>query len=172
MELETAIRERRSVREYAAKDVPQEVIDELIEMAGRAPSAGNLQSRDFIVVRKRTTKEALARAAGEQEFVAQAPVVIAVIANLKRVAPYGERGRELYAIQDSAASIQNLLLAIHSKGLGGVWVGAFDEDDAARILDLPSYARPVAIIPLGYPAEKPLPPRLLPSEEFVHSEKW
>ena len=172
MELDSAIRGRRSIRTYLEKDIPNEAIDELLELASWAPSAGNLQSRDFIVVKEEEIRKALAVAAYGQDFVAEVPVVIVVVANLQRVAHYGTRGRELYAIQDSAAAVQNLLLGVHAKGLGAVWVGAFNEKEASRVLGLPKHARPVAIIPIGYPAEKPSPPRHLPKSEYVHYEKW
>ncbi len=172
MDLDEAIMQRRSVRAFTEKDVPKDVVEKIVELASWAPSAGNLQSRDFIIVRERKMRNALAVAALGQDFVAEAPVVIAVVANMKRVAPYGSRGRELYAIQDSAASIQNILLAAHAKGLASVWVGAFNEKEASRILGLPPHARPVALIPIGYPAEHPSPPRHLKKEEYVHYEKW
>ena len=70
---------------------------------------------------------------------------------------YGSRGGELYAIQDVACSIENMMLAACSLGLGSVWVGAFDEYGVAKILDMPSHLRPVAIVPVGYPGQSPLP---------------
>ena len=88
------------------------MIKEIIELGNLAPSAGNLQPRDFVVVKVQQTKEALARGALDQRFIAEAPVVIVVCANLRRTSPYGMRGRELYCIQDSTAAIENMLLAI------------------------------------------------------------
>ncbi len=172
MELDKAITERRSIRSYTSKDVPQKLIDEALELASWAPSAGNLQSRDFIVIRNQQTKDDLVVAALGQEFIAQAPVVIVAIANLERVAHYADRGKELYAIQDSAAAVQNLMLALHARGLGTVWVGAFDEKEARRVLGLPAHAKPVAILPIGYPAEHPEPRMHLPPEEYIHLEEW
>jgi len=172
MELDKAIMERRSIRSYTSKEVPQEPIDEALELASWAPSAGNLQSRDFIVIRNQQTKDDLVVAALGQEFIAQAPVVIVAIANLERVAHYGDRGRELYAIQDTAAAVQNLMLALHERGLGTVWVGAFDEKEAKRALGLPAHARPVSILPVGYPAENPEPREHLSSKKYIHYEEW
>jgi len=172
MELREAIRYRRSVREFLDKEVPIDVIHELVDLGNLAPSAGNLQARDFIIVRNKKVKDALARAALHQDFISEAPVVLVVCANLERIGPYGNRGRSLYAIQDASAAIQNILLAIHEKGLGAVWVGAFHEDEVSRILELPPHARPIAIIPIGYPASIPEMPERLPLEEIVHMEKW
>jgi len=172
MELDKAITERRSIRSYTSKEVPQKLIDEALDLASWAPSAGNLQSRDFVVIRNQQTKDDLVIAALGQEFIAQAPVVIVAIANLERVAEYGDRGKELFAIQDSATAVQNLMLALHERGLGTVWIGSFDEKKVRRVLGLPAHARPVAILPIGYPAENPEARTHLRPEEFVHLEEW
>ena len=172
MDLEEAILTRRSVRAYSAKDVPEDLVNHLLELASWAPSAGNLQSRDFVVIRNQQTKDDMVVAALGQDFIAQAPVVVVAVANLERVAQYGTRGRDLYAIQDAAAAVQNLLLAAHAKGLGTVWVGAFEERGVRTAFGLPSHARPVAIIPIGYPAETPSAREHLGQGEYIHFEEW
>ncbi len=172
MELRKALRTRRSVRLFRSAPIPDGVLRDLLELANWAPSAGNLQSRDFVVVRDETARHALASAALDQEYVAQAPVDVVVCANLRRVSKYGERGRQLYAVQDAAAATQNLLLAAHDAGLGGVWVGAFDEEAVRNLLGLPDYVRPVAIVPLGHPAGEPEPSDRLPLDRVVHWDRW
>jgi len=172
MELMEAIRQRRSVRKFEERNVPDEIIKKLVEIANLAPSAGNLQARDFIVVKEKRTREALARAALNQEFVAEAPVDIVVCTNEKKVARYGSRGKSLYTYQDSAASAMLIMLAALEYGLGTCWVGAFDEEEVRKILGIPDYARPVIIIPIGYPAEKPEMPKRAPIETFLHEERW
>ncbi len=172
MDLASIIRTRRSVRAFQNAPVPPSLVRELVELANWAPSAGNLQARDFIVVREKATRDELARAADQVEL-AQAPVVIVVCTNSVRIsAKYGGRGRSLYAIQDAAAATENLLLAAHERGLGAVWMGAFDEDEVRRILEIPDGARPVALIGLGWPAETPAPTSRLPLEELLHWERW
>ncbi len=171
MDLSSTIRTRRSVRSFRPEPVPQALLRELIELANWAPSAGNLQARDFIVVRDRITREALARAADQAEL-AQAPAVIAVCTNASRVAKYGARGRDLFSIQDAAAATQNLLLAAHERGLGAVWMGSFEEDEVSDILGIPRHARPVTLLALGWPAENPPPPERLPVEEVLHWDRW
>jgi nitroreductase len=100
-----------------------------------------------------------------QEFVAQAPLVVVGCIDTEIEWHYGERGKKLYTICDTAVSIQNLMLLSHEKGLGSVWIGAFDETEVAKILDLPNNLKPIAIVPIGYPAEKPFsPPRVSKSE--------
>ena len=86
--------------------------------------------------------------------------MIVVAADPQRSArTYGTRGAELYSIQDTAAAVQNMLLAVVALGLGACWVGAFDEKAAARVLELPAHLRPVAMIPIGYTKERPMPRR-------------
>lgn len=148
------------------------LISEALRMANLAPSAGNLQARDFIVIKDPDTKKALARAAYDEEFVRTAPVVIVVCANLRRIEHYGDRGRTLYCIQDSSAAIENMILFLHSKGIGSVWVGAFDEAAVRILLHIPEEARPVAMIPMGRPAEKGTRSSKIPSDRIVHKEKW
>ena len=172
MDVEEAIRRRRSIRRFRKDELPDGIAEKLIELANMAPSAGNLQARDFIVVRDRKTREALAEAALDQEFVAQAPLNIVVCANMERIEHYGSRGKTLYTLQDVAAAVQNILLVAVSEGLGAVWVGAFDEERARKILGTPEHIRPVAIIPVGYPDQNPKERPKLPMNELVHYEKW
>lgn len=153
MDFWEVIERRYSLRDFdPSRDVTLENVEKILQAAIRAPSAGNMQSWFFAVVREEKRKEALARAALDQWFIAQAPVVVVVCADPSRSAMrYGERGANLYYLQDTAAATENLLLAAVALGLGGCWVGAFQEEEAARALDLPSHLRPVAIVPLGYP---------------------
>lgn len=172
MECLEAIKTRRSVRKFQKKDVDDEVVRKLLEAGNFAPSAGNLQARDFIVVRDEETKLKLAVASYNQMFIAEAPVVIVVVANYPRsMKVYGERGR-IYAEQDASAAIQNILLAAHCMGLASVWVGAYDDEKVSEILGIPSYARPAAILPIGYPAESPRQRKRFNIEEITHWEKW
>jgi nitroreductase len=170
MNLLETIKNRRSIRKFQKKEIPEKIIDQLIEALIWAPSAGNLQSRKFYFVFKQEIKEKLVKAALEQDFIAQAPLVIVGCSDDKISIRYGERGKNLYSICDVATSIQNLMLLAVEKGLGTCWVGAFDEKEVSKNLNLPENLRPIAIIPVGYPAEKPkAPPRVLKSKaiEFV-----
>ncbi|RLF69343.1 MAG: nitroreductase family protein [Thermoplasmata archaeon] len=153
MELDEVLRRRRSVRSFSPQDVEPEKVEALQWAAERAPSAGGLNARHFVVVRDRETKRRLREAALDQSFVEEAPVVIVCCCDLKRIRPYGRRGVELYTIQDVAASAENILLKAVDLGLGGVWVGAFREEEVKRILSLPPHLRPTAMICVGYPAQ-------------------
>ncbi len=163
MDFWQVLEERHSVRSFdPAVDVPPEVVERLLAAAIRAPSAGNRQPWHFYVVRHRSTRQALAAAAYGQSFVAQAPVVIVVCADAGQSAGrYGQRGRELYCLQDTAAATEHILLAAVALGLGSCWVGAFDEYQVAQALHLPPQHRPVAILPIGKPAGRATasPPR-------------
>lgn len=161
------IKQRRSVRRFRSEPVPEALVRQLLEAACWAPSAGNLQPWKFYVVTDGRAREGLA-AGADQRFVGQAPVVIVVCAVPERSAShYGERGRSLYCLQDTAAATENILLAATAMGLGGCWVGAFREDMVRMALSLPPGEWPVALIPLGYPATEPRAPRRHPLETVV-----
>jgi len=172
MDLVTCIEGRNSIRDFASDPVEDSVIDEALRLANRAPSAGNLQARDFVIVKNARAKKALAEAAYRQDFIATAPVAIVCCANLERIKHYGQRGKDLYCLQDVAAAVENILLYVHSKGLGAVWVGAFDEVKVSKLLSLPDHARPVAIVPIGYSVDQGVPRRRLSQEKIVHREVW
>ncbi|MCS7214992.1 MAG: nitroreductase family protein [Thermodesulfovibrio sp.] len=154
-----AVKERRSIRSFLKKDIPEELVKKIIEALIWAPSAGNLQARKFYLVKNQEIKIKLAYAALSQMFIAEAPLVIVGCIDKERIYPrYGERGVSLYAIQDVACSINNAMLVAHENALGTVWVGAFREEEVSKILKLPKNLRPVVILPVGYPAHIPTPP--------------
>jgi len=173
MDVLEAIKQRRSIRTFKREDISAEIVEKLIEAARWAPSAGNVQPWEFIIVRKPEIKRKLAEAALNQSFIEEAPVVIVVCANEVRSSQgYGVRGKTLYCIQDTAAAIQNIHLAACALGLGTCWVGAFKEEKAREILKIPNGIRPVALIPVGYPAEYPKPRSRRPINEIVHYETF
>ena len=163
------VKNRRSIRKFdPSKDVTEEQIDKILEAGIWAPSAGNTQCWRFFVVRNKEIKEDLAIRAGHQPFISDAPIVIVVCADLKHIGrSYGARGHKTYALQDTAAAIQNMLLAITDLGLASVWIGAFDESRAAKILNLNEDVRPLAMLPIGYSTENPLPPKRRKQSEVV-----
>lgn len=173
MDLFEAIKSRRSVRAFTREDVSEEEVEKLIDAARWAPSAGNIQPWEFIVVRKPEIKRRLSIAALHQAFIEEAPVVIVVCANqLRSGRGYGARGVNLYCLQDTAAATQNMLLAACALGLATCWVGAFREEEAKKVLNPPEGVRPVAIIPVGHPAGKPMARSRRPLSEIVHYETY
>jgi nitroreductase len=171
VDLFDAIKGRRSVRRFKPTPIPKKLLDKVLEAASLAPSAGNLQSWEFVVVDDETARIELSRAALGQSFVAEAPVSIVVCANQNRSSTrYGRRGRELYSICDASAATENLLLAAYGLGLGSCWVGAFDEELVSKVLELPSGVKPIAIVPIGFPGEAPPPTPRDPLR--VHAQKY
>jgi len=164
---------RRSTRAFKEEQVTEEEIVKLLEAGRLAPSAGNIQPWSFVVVRDANIKRRISEAALNQSFIIRAPVVIVVCADPDRSKQrYGNRGVNLFCIQDTAAAIQNMLLAAIDLGLGACWVGAFQEDMVKATLRIPENLRPIAIIPVGRPAEKPNLPFRRPLEEIVHYETF
>ena len=173
MDVFEAIEKRRSVRAYTSEEVSEEDVERLIEAARLAPSAGNIQPWEFIVVRNAETKRKLSDAALHEAFIKKAPVVIVVCADVARSSwGYGSRGANLYCLQDTAAATENMLLAAQALGLATCWVGAFHEEEVAKVVNTPRNVRPVAIIPVGRPAEKPRAPPKRSIREIVHYETF
>ncbi len=165
--------ERKSIRKFEKREVDDKLIGVILYMATMAPSAGNTQEWNFIVVKEEEIKKKLAKAALDQDFIVEAPVVIVVCADLEKISlRYGKRGELLYSIQDTALAIQNILLSAHALGLGSCFVGAFDEERVKSILELPDNLRPLAIIPIGYPAEQPEKPRRINFENLTWLNKY
>ena len=161
------IKKRRSIRDFQEKTIPQEVIEKLIEALIWAPSAGNLQSRKFYFVFNQEIKEGLAKASLNQMFIARSPLVIVGCLNKNIKNYYGKRGEDLYAICDVSASVENMLLVATEMSLGGCWVGAFDEKEVSKILNLPENLRPIVICPIGFPAKTLSPPSRLPKSKAI-----
>ena len=149
MDLETAIKTRRSVRSYTAQEVSEEQVRAMLEAAMLAPSAGNEQPWEFVLVREKDTLE---KVGGINRFAAYAPrAALGVMVCLNRK-------KEKYAgmgILDVAACTQNLLLAAHGLGLGAVWTGVYPVEERIRgfqeLLGLPDEVIPVAFVLVGHP---------------------
>ncbi len=173
MELDEVLKERKSVRKFKNLDVPWYIISECLEAAIEAPSSGNVQNWRFTVVRNRATIEKIAKLCDEQYWLLKAPVLIVVCSDLVKIKRlFGVRGEALYAVQNCAAAIENMLLKSHELGLGTAWIGAFDEDKLREILDIGASARPQAIFALGYPDTYEEKPKREPLENVVFFEKY
>ncbi len=162
-----AIKSRRSIREYQSKDIPETILESLTDALRWAPSAGNLQSRRFYFVFNPDVRKKLAGAALHQNFIARAPLVVVACLDRRIAARYGDRGVNLYAVQDVSASIMNMMLAAQEQGLGTVWVGAFNEFEVFEILEMPDHLRPIALVPVGFPSRNPGPTPRLAREEMI-----
>jgi len=171
MDVLKAIKARRSIRLFKDNPVDDELIEKILEAGIWAPSAGNLQAWVFIVVRNKRIKEALSEAALGQPWVRDAPVIIVACADrLRSSTRYGERGWELYSVQDATLAVGNMMLAATALGLGTVFIGAFNENAVQKILRLPRHLRPICLLPVGWPAEAPNPPPRRPLSKVVFRE--
>lgn len=168
MDVFEAVKKRRSVRNFKEDPFPEEILFQLLEAARLAPTAGNVQPWKFYIVKNKEIKNSLAEAAS-QSWMTTPPVIIVVCAELWRsAASYGQRGYTLYALQDTAAAIENILLCAVEKGLACCWVGAFREEAVAQILGLDTKKiRPAAMIPIGYPAEETGEPVKRPLKDII-----
>jgi len=136
MNFRDVINKRRSVRKFSNKVVDFKLVDEAIEMARKCPSAGAIRGYDAIITTERVVG-------------IDAPVYVVICANPEAYARrYGDRGRDLYAIQDSAVFCAYIQLALVDIGLDSCWVGAFNEGRIKKALNIE--LRPVAILAIGY----------------------
>lgn len=150
------IEERHSTRKYAETAVEEEKLRRILEAANHAPSAGNLQAYEIYIVRKLDQRRELVKAAFDQEFLIESPVVLVFCANPARsVVWYKERGENLYSIQDTTIACTYAFLAAAALGLSTVWVGAFDESLVRASVGIPLEIRPIVLLPIGYAAKQP-----------------
>lgn len=139
MDFRKVVEKRFSMREFQSTSVPENVVREIIDLAKLAPSAGNLQAYKVVI-----SKEILTHV--------EAPLSLVICADQERSASrYGERGNNLYAIQDATIFASYLQLAVVNAGLASVWVGTFRESKVRNLLNIPENLRPIAVICLGYP---------------------
>ena len=169
MNVSEAIRSRRSIRAFKSKPVEEEKLQRVLEAGRLSPSARNLQDRKFVVVRDRAMREKLMKAAKNQSFVAQAPVVIVACGTIPEYVM--SCGQLAYPI-DVAIAVDHMALQAVEEGLGACWVCAFSEADVKKLLAIPDAVRVVTLLPLGYPAEEPAARPRKPIEEFMCFEKY
>ncbi len=170
MDIFEAIKKRKSIRSYKHKEVEEDKIKKIMDFARLAPSASNRQEWRFIVVKDKDKRKALSKAAKNQSFVEEAPVVIACCAETDNHVM--ACGQLCYPI-DVAIAIDHIALCAVSLGLGTCWVGAFYEDEAKMILSVPEEIRIVELITLGYPEDGTVSLKeRLPLEDIVFKEDW
>lgn len=151
MNVEIAIKTRRSVRRYKAEQIPEEKLLKVLEAARLAPSAHNKQAWKFIVVKNEQKRKEIAQAAG-QSFIATSPVIIAGVAlDTEEIL---RSGVPSYAV-DLAIALDHLSLAAIEQGLGTCWVGAFSQEEVKKVLGLAKHHKVVALMPCGFPADEP-----------------
>jgi len=168
MENLDALKNRRSIRKFSERPVDRRTLDQIIQAGTWAPSGLNNQPWKFVVVRDdRTLVEKLAACTKYAHIIRAAPACILVFLDTEK--SY-HREKDIQAI---GACIQNMLLAIHVKRLGGVWLGEIlnQRKDVEHLVDVPEHLELMAAIALGYPAEKKGSCERNPLEEFIVSWK-
>jgi len=165
-----AISTRKSVRKFQDKDIPEEVVTRLLEAARIAPSASNRQEWRFVVVRDAAARKKLAEAASGQQFVGEAPVVLACCAETDN---HMMACKQLCYPIDVAIAVDHITLCAAAEGLGTCWIGAFSEDRVKEILGIPPQIRVVGLLPVGSPEDpSPVEKNRLPLENIVRYERW
>ncbi|MBU0532856.1 nitroreductase family protein [Candidatus Micrarchaeota archaeon] len=151
MQFYEVLEKRHSCREFSDKPIEPEKLQNILNTVASCPTAGNLQAYKVYVVRSKETREALAQAALGQNPVIQAPIVLVFCADKDHSGKkYGERGEELYALQDATIAASYSQLAAEAEGLSSVWVGAFEPLEVSYILKTEAAVVPIALIPIGY----------------------
>ena len=169
MEFFDVINTRHSIRAFHPTPIEPEKLEQILQAINRAPSAGNQQAYEVYLVQDALHKSAFVQAAGGQEYLAQAPVVLVFCAHpaLSQVR-YAQRGETLYTIQDATIACTYAMLAATALGLSSVWVGAFDEQAVHEIIQAPEALRPIAMLPIGYAAGEPRLRDRRPLNEIIH----
>ncbi len=163
---------RSSVREYDETPLTQDEIDYLVTCAGTAPSAGNLESWDVVVVTDENIRAALAEAALDQAHIEKAPAIFVVCANYVRaMSRYGDRGI-LYGLEDASIACTYMMLAAHARRLQSCWTGAFDDEAVREVLALPPHIRPVSLLAVGRGHPPPQLTGRMAEGEHVHLNTW
>lgn len=168
MDFQELAKSRFSARSYIEKQVEKEKLGKVLNAANLAPSAGNLQAYKIAVITDKKKREDLSYACMEQESVAQAPVVLVFLADIRTsMKKYGDRGARLFAIQDATIAAAYAQLAAADLGLASVWVGTFESQELMRLANAGEYEVPVAVIPIGYTDEKPTPKERKGAEKLI-----
>lgn len=167
-----AITSRVSITSYKKAGVERPKVARLLEAARWAPSAGNMQVAEYVVVEDDDLLERLSTYAHNQPHIREAPLALVIFADIEKAERnYEERG-ELYALQETAAAMQNVLLEAHEQGLGAAWAGAFDEEQVRGLLEAPDRLRPVAIVTVGHPDEDPEKPHKYEITDITYLNRY
>ncbi|MFW6189189.1 MAG: nitroreductase family protein [Planctomycetota bacterium] len=152
MDFYEVIRKRRSVRAYEARAVSKDKLERVLEAAQQAPSAANRQPYVFYVVQDEERRARL-KEAYSQQWLVDAPV--AVCACTRPSEAWERVDGKNYADVDVSIAMEHLVLAAAAEGLGTCWIGAFNPEKLRAVLDIPPDLDPVALTPLGHPAQEP-----------------
>ncbi len=160
---------RRSIRRYKEQDISGELIEKIIKAGMAAPSAGDEQPWQFIVIKDKNILNEIHKFHPYSLMLREANCAIVVCGDLSL-----ER-MEGFWVQDCSAAAQNMLLMANELGLGSVWLGVYPVEDRVKslkgLLELPESVIPLTVLPLGYPAERKKPAERFDSTR-IHTNKW
>lgn len=164
-----AILERRSIRRYTDKEVPRDMIEQLLKAAMAAPSAGNQQPWQFVVITDKKVMHGIPQFHPYAEMLREAGCAVVVCGDLSLERHKG------YWVQDCSAATENILIAAQSIGLGAVWLGVYPVEERVtalkRLLELPQDIIPLCILSIGFPAEKKEPADRYDKSK-IHMNRW
>jgi len=155
---------RRSIRRYEQKEIPKDALDKILDAGRQAPSAANRQPWHFIVVTDPEIKKELSKGLFNR-FIKDTPVTLIGCAHKDLIA-----GK--WSIISTTIALHNMVVAAWAMGIGSCWVGDFNEEKIKKLLNIPESWNIVALISLGYPAEKPQPRKKKSIEEIVSFNKF
>ncbi len=178
-EFREVLQGRRSIRKFEDRPVPPESLQRVLEAVMWSPSWANSQCWEVIRVTDPERRERLQQTMGKgnpaTKAIVSAPELLALCGRLKAAGYYKGQVTTKFGdwfMFDLGIACQSLCLAAWDQGLGTVIVGLFDQDRANEVLELPEDYECVVLIPLGYPAQSPKPPKRRPVEEFTHKDKF
>ena len=171
MFLEAGLLTRRSVRQFeAGRLIPRADMEDLLKIAMYAPSGMNKQPWEFFVVENEAVKDEIMKIHPYASFLKNASAAIVVCGNTQ------EQLGENFWVLDTSAAIENLLLAIHGKGLGGCWCAIYPYEERMKefqkLLNLPAHILPNALVVVGYPLKTPEQPKDRFKKEKIHYNQW
>lgn len=178
------IQTHKSIRQFLERDIPQDVIDDLVESARWAPTSHNVQSYSIICIRKQETKKKLESLCGNQHYIAQCPVFFVFVMDFYRHSLVAEKYQTPFKMDetenllvgavDTALAAQNFFLTARSYGLGGVMVGGIRNQakEVAELLCLPIYTVPIMGMCIGYPDQDPLQKPRMVKQAIYHEETY
>lgn len=164
MDTITAIMNRRSIRKFLPRAVPDDDLRTILEAGRQAPSAANRQPWHFVVVREEDQRRSLAEACSGQMWLADAGAIIAGVGK-------PEVNDKWYPV-DVAIAMQNMIVTATALGYGTCWIGAFEEAKVKEVLGIPDDLRVVALTPVGVPNDKPDRRPRMPMEEFASVDRY
>ncbi len=169
MDIFESLLNRRSVRKYSDKKIPNEKITKLLRSAMYAPSAMNNQAWQYIVIDQRNKLNDILKVISHAEMLksAQAAILVCGDLNLEKNIDYIQ--------QNCSAATQNLLLGAYGLGLGSCWIGVYPVKEIIsglqKLFDLPEFVIPISLVSLGYPEENPMAEERYKTEK-IHFNKW